>query len=68
MFWTIMNALKNAIIDLGEMIFSIFIEVGAVETIIAFTVVAMFISFVVLGRRGVFAGGSSDKVKKRSEK
>lgn len=69
MFWELVNAITDGFMDLAEDVFSIFTSVGAVAPIVTLAVIGMFISFVVMNKTGVLSkAGSSDRVKKRSEK
>lgn len=66
MFWTLLNAITDGFMNLGEYVWDLFSATGGIATIITLSVIGMFISFVVLNRTGVLAkAGRSDKVKRK---
>lgn len=59
MFWTIMESLfSDCIIPLGNMMFNVIDTVGGVGCIVAFTIVGLFISFIVLHKSDALSLGS----------
>ena len=63
----LMETIFDSIIDFGDMIFSIFTKVGAVGYIVTFSILGLFISFIILNRAGSIRNlrsGSSDRVRK----
>lgn len=63
----LMDTLFDAIVDFGTMVFTFFDEVGAIGYIVTFSIVGLFISFIIMNRAGSIRNlrsGSSDRVRK----
>lgn len=61
----LMETIFDAVVDFGSMIFGIFDKVGAIGYIVTFSIVGLFISFIILNRSGSIRNlrsGSSDRV------
>lgn len=54
----LMVALWSGVTDFAEMIFDLFSKVGAIPFIVAFTIIGIFISFIILKRGEVSFRGS----------
>lgn len=69
MIGDLMSALWNGVTDFGEMIFDLFDKVGAFPYIVAFSIIGLFVSFIIMNRLNVTSkmNGKSDSVKRSAK-
>ena len=60
MVGSLMSTIFDAIVDFGEMIFDLLDKVGAIQYIVAFSIIGLFVSFIILNRlKGSYCGSDS---------